>query len=341
MRQAALEQLVCPTTHAPLSLVDARVAGDEVIAGTLVAGERRYPIEDGIPRFVAEEVASDQTVRSFADKWRSHDYYRRHTAGFYTEWYLERYGFGDEAGLTAYLADKPRVLDAGTGSGRDAANFAAMSDAEVWAVDTAFEALARARREIDEPRIAFVQADIHALPLRDGFFDLVSCDQVIHHTPQPRAAFEALAQKLRRGGELCCYVYKKKADIREWVDDHVREQIADLPIDEALAACAPISALGKALAALNATLEIPADIPQLGILEGRYDLQRFIHYNVMKCFYNPDFDDFTNNIVNVDWYHPRHCHRFTPEDFQAWFDGWKVQHFDVREAGISCRALKV
>ncbi len=340
MNRAALEQLVCPTTHAPLSLEDARIEGDEVIAGTLAGGARRYPIEDGIPRFVADDVARDQTVRSFEQKWQRHDYYRRHTAAFYTAWYLERYGFGDEAGLRAFFAGERRVLDAGTGSGRDAEWFAALGAREVWAVDTAFAPLARARREIDHP-IAFVQADIHALPLPDGFFDVISCDQVIHHTPDPRAAFEALARKLRSGGHLCCYVYKQKAAIREWVDDHVRAQIADLPFDEALAACAPISALGKALAELGAILEVPADIPQLGIHKGRYDLQRFIHYNVMKCFYHPDFDELTNNIVNADWYHPRHCHRFTPEAFEAWFDGWQVQHFDVREAGISCRAAKV
>ena len=24
----------------------------------------------------------------------------------------------------------------------------------------------------------------------------------------------------------------------------------------------------------------------------------------MKCFWNDDFDFFTNNVINADWYHP-------------------------------------
>jgi hypothetical protein len=71
-------------------------------------------------------------------------------------------------------------------------------------------------------------------------------------------------------------------------------------------------------------------------------LQRFFHWNVMKCFWNDEFDFFTNNIINFDWYHPEHCFRYEPEEFKAWFaHGWEIETFDVQEAGISCRARKV
>jgi hypothetical protein len=71
-------------------------------------------------------------------------------------------------------------------------------------------------------------------------------------------------------------------------------------------------------------------------------LQRFIHWNVLKCFWNEEFDFFTNNVINVDWYHPQHCFRFEPEEFRAWFDeGWRIEAWDVRDAGISCRARKI
>ena len=49
---------------------------------------------------------------------------------------------------------------------------------------------------------------------------------------------------------------------------------------------------------------------------------------------------FTNNVVNADWYHPVHCHRFTPEEFRAWFQDWDILAWDEQEAGISCRARK-
>ncbi|HHH28322.1 MAG TPA: class I SAM-dependent methyltransferase [Polyangiaceae bacterium] len=344
MQESKVQQLVSPESAEALTLnVDER-RGDDVVSGSLAAGDRRYAIESGIPRFVPTDVMDDQTVQSFAQKWEKHDYYRRHTAGFYTQWYVDRYGFETEEGLRGFLAGKKNVLDAGTGSGRDAANFARLTEepTQVWGVDTAFISLQRASKEIGDARIGFVNADINQLPFPDEFFDVISCDQVIHHTPEPRATFANLRRKLAVGGTICCYVYRKKAVIREFVDDYVRDRVADLPIDEALEAMTGITALGKALAELDQTLELVEDIPVLGIKKGTYDLQRFVHYNIMKCFHNADFDDFTNNIVNVDWYHPRYCFRYTPDEFRAWFDeGWEIQHFDEREAGLSCRALKV
>jgi SAM-dependent methyltransferase len=220
--------------------------------------------------------------------------------------------------------------------------FAENSRATVYGVDTAWEPLVLAHREVQHPGIAFVHADINQLPFPDEFFDLVNCDQVIHHTPEPRSTFENLRRKLKPGGQICCYVYRKKAVVREFTDDFIRERIADLPIDEALAVCEAITKLGQTLAGLKVKVDVEQEIPILGIPKGEIDLQRFFHWNVMKCFWNDDFDFFTNNIVNFDWYHPRHCHRFEPDEFRAWFaEGWEIQAWDVQEAGISCRAIKV
>lgn len=302
----------------------------------------RTAIQKGIPSFVSGHTLESQTVQSFDQKWARHRYYREHTRRFYTDWYLQRYGFKDFSGLKRFLADKKLILDAGTGAGRDAANFAEHSDAIVYAVDTSRDALQIAAEELKNPRIGFVHADLHRLPFRDAFFDFINCDQVIHHTPDPRAAFGCLAKKLKTNGVICCYVYKKKAALREFADNHVRSQLSKLPIDDALKACEAITRLGQSLAALNVTLEVEEDIDVLGIKKGKLDLQRFVHWNLLKCFWNDEFDFFTNNIINFDWYHPEHCHRFEPEEFRAWFDsGWEIEAWDVQDAGMSCRARKL
>ena len=343
MNREHLRLLVCPHTREPLRADVLQSEGDEVVEATLRgAGPTTYPLRKGIPRFVPDAVARSQTVNSFAQKWAKHRYYRSHTARFYTDWYLQRYGFFDLDGLRTFLAPMARILDAGTGAGRDALNLAEHSAATVFAIDTAEEALNVARRDINHPRIAFVHADLHGLPFPDEFFDFINCDQVIHHTPDPRAAFEVLRRKLKPGGALCCYVYRKKAVIREFTDDHVRAQISKLPADEALAACEGITRLGRRLANLAVTVEVEQDIPALGIPKGTIDLQRLFHWNLFKCFWNDEFDFFTNNMINFDWYHPEHCHRFEPAQFRAWFaEGWEIQAWDVQEAGISCRARKV
>lgn len=343
MNKAILQHLVCPDTLEPLTLAEPRVDGEEIERGQLTAGaDHAYGIDAGIPSFVPADLLDTQTVRSFSQKWAKHKYYREHTRDFYTDWYLQRYGFLDESNLCEFLRDKRFVLDAGTGAGRDAANLAEHSSAEVFAVDTAVEALEVARREVDHSRVHFIHADINRLPFRDGFFDFISCDQVIHHTPDPRETFNYLTRKLKAQGRICCYVYRKKAAIREFTDDYVRDRISELPIDEALSTCEAITRLGRTLADLNQTIQIEEDIPVLGIRKGKVDLQRFFHFNVMKCFWNDRFDFFTNNIINFDWYHPRLCFRFEPDEFRAWFDrGFEIESFDVQEAGISCRARKV
>lgn len=343
MNATHLQYLVCPKTLAPLRAEVTEGRGEGILEGHLSAGGgHRYPIRGGIPGFVPADVLESQTVRSFSRKWANHKYYREHTEAFYTDWYLNRYGFFETAELRAFLEGKQFILDAGTGAGRDAANFARHSSATVFAVDTAREALDVAASQINDPRIGFIQADLNELPFADGFFDFISCDQVIHHTPDPRAAFEHLRRKLKTGGVICCYVYKKKAPAREFTDEHVRRQISELPFEEALSACEGITRLGQTLANLDITLNIEQDIPVLGIRKGPIDLQRFIHWNMFKCFWNDEFDFFTNNIVNVDWYHPQHCHRFDPAEFRAWFaDGWEIQAWDVQDAGISCRARKI
>ena len=355
MKRSVLEQLVEPDTGAPLALeVDDERDGD-VLEGALRSsaqrstGQRstgqRYRIHHGIPSFVDDEVSDQQTVRSFAEKWDKHRYYREHTRRFYTEWYLQRFGFGSDEGLRAFLADKRTILDAGTGAGRDAQNFADRCDGMVFGVDTAWHALDNAaslRAEAPHARaVELVHADLHRLPFPDGYFDFINCDQVIHHTPDPPRAFACLAKKLRRGGQITTYVYRKKSVIRELVDDHVRAELKDKTFEEALAACEAITKLGKALSDLGATLTVPEDVPSLRIHKGTYDLQRFFHYNVMKCFWNDEFDFFTNNVVNADWYHPTHCFRYTPDELRAWFDdGFHIVAWDEQEAGISCRAEK-
>ena len=47
--------------------------------------------------------------------------------------------------------------------------------------------------------------------------------------------------------------------------------------------------LGMALGQLNATIDVPEDIPYLGVRAGSFDLQRFLYWNVCKLYYRPDW----------------------------------------------------
>ena len=250
MNRFALAQLVSPGTLQPLALEVIEERDGQILTGALVEGRKEYPVRSGIPSFVPIEVQSDQTVRSFGDKWNLHRYYRKHTERFYTDWYLQRHGLDSTNGLTQLLDGKKRILDAGTGAGRDAANFAshASRDALVFGVDTAWHALENAVSLGELQNVHLVHADVNQLPFPDDYFDFINCDQVIHHTPDPSLAFRNLGKKLRPGGEITTYVYAKKAVVREFTDDYIRDRIKHGSFAEALEVCDGITKLGRALA---------------------------------------------------------------------------------------------
>jgi SAM-dependent methyltransferase len=188
----------------------------------------------------------------------------------------------------------------------------------------------------------FVQADLMDLPFRPRSFDTVFSEGVLHHTPSTRAALESVVNMLAPGGEILFYVYRKKAPLREFADDWVRDHIAPLAPDDAWEALRPLTALGEALAKLHVDVDVPRDIPYLGIKAGRHNVQRLIYWHVLKLFWNDDFSFDENNHVNYDWYHPRYAHRQTPEEVRSWCAelGLTIQHFDIEESGMTVRALK-
>jgi SAM-dependent methyltransferase len=98
------------------------------------------------------------------------------------------------------------VLDAGCGMGRFAeivhhygGTYIGMDYS--YAVDAAY------RNAGHLPGVHFVQADIFAPPFDDGVFDLAMSLGVLHHTPDPRAAFGSLSRVVKDGGQLTVTVY--------------------------------------------------------------------------------------------------------------------------------------
>lgn len=347
MRPSLVDLLVDPRTGGPLEL---RAASDaEVEDGALVAPDgHSFPIERGIPRFVAtEDAAQRQTESSFAYKWTKRDSFG--SEGMQAElhrWLIERYGFRSAAEMRAYFAGRRRTLDAGCGAGF--ATSAWIEDgwddggAEWVGVDIS-AAIDVARERLGGfGRTHFVQADVLHLPFRGQSFDAIVSEGVLHHTPSTERAMKALVPLLAPGGELMFYVYRRKAPIREFTDDYVRELIADMTPEEAWEALRPLTRLGQALAELQVEVDVPEDVPLLGIEAGRYDVQRLIYWHVAKVFWNSQMTFEENNHLNFDWYAPRYAHRHTEEEVRGWCadEGLEITHFDVDEAGFTVRARK-
>jgi hypothetical protein len=104
----------------------------------------------------------------------------------------------------------------------------------------------------------------------------------------------------------------------------------------------PLTRLGEALAKLQAEVDVPEDIPYLGIKAGRYNVQRLLYWHFAKMFWNESLSFEENNHVNFDWYHPRYAHRQTEADVRRWCAeaNLSITHFDVEESGFTVRAIK-
>jgi SAM-dependent methyltransferase len=155
-------------------------------------------------------------------------------------------------------------------------------------------------------------------PFADGAFDLIIADGVLHHTPDTRAAVEALYRKLAAGGQFFFYVYKKMGAARRFADAHIRDKLTKLSPEECYAACEGLTELGRELSRLRARVTLEKPIPALGIPEGTHDVQRLVYYNFVKCFWNEAFDYETNNMINFDWYHANYAWQHTQPEVESW-----------------------
>lgn len=266
------------------------------------------------------EANQQQTNEVFSDKWSRYEQSeeKERLYEFQRQWYLKLYGFADEAALARHLVGCRTIFDAGCGLGYKAAWFARLApQALVIGMDYSDAARQAAAAYGDLPNLFFVQGDIARTGFADGSIDYVSCDQVIMHTEDPERTFSELSRVARPGGgQVACYFYAKKALPRELLDDHFRKHCKELSRDELWAMSEQLTELGRRLSQLNVSFDAPA-IPALGIQGGTVDIQRFIYWNFLKCFWNPELGRETSVVTNFDWYSPSNARRFSEAEVRS------------------------
>jgi SAM-dependent methyltransferase len=258
-----------------------------------------------------------QTNDVFSEKWRKYgDSDEKDSLyEFQRRWYLKLYGFDSEDALREFLRGRAVIVDAGCGLGYKAAWFAQLAPhAVVIGMDYSDAAQQAAVTYPALNNLFFVQGDIARTGIRGASVDYVSCDQVIMHTEDPAQTFAELARITRRpDGELACYFYAKKALPRELLDTYFRTHCKEVSTEQLWQMAEQLTELGRRLSALKVTIESPA-IPLLGIRAGTFDLQRFIYWNFIKCFWNDELGHDTSVVTNFDWYSPSNAQRFSEQE---------------------------
>ena len=285
-----------------------------------------------------------QTNDVFSDKWEKVEKMEKieEAEKFQFKWYLDLYGFKNEEQLKIFLQSKKVILDAGCGLGYKAAWFAKLApNSIVIGMDFSEAAKIAANKYKDVTNLYFIQGDISDTKLNSGVVDYVSCDQVIMHTEVPENTFKHLTDITSHDGEFACYVYSKKALPRELLDDYFRQNVMDFDSEKVWEMSRQLTKLGKTLSELNINIDVP-DIPLLNIKGGNYDLQRFIYWNFIKCFWRDDFGVELSDATNFDWYSPSNAKRFSEEEYKKMIgvNNLEIVTFHKEEACYSGRFKK-
>lgn len=285
-----------------------------------------------------------QTENIFSDKWVEVEQYKNveKLYEFQFDWFLKLYGFDSEEKLGEYLSTKKVIIDTGCGLGYKAGWFAKLAPKSIVIGIDISDALDLAAKNFASlPNLFFLKGDIANTGLKPGSIDFVVCDQVIMHTEVPENTFAHLSDITSRQGEFACYVYSKKALPRELVDDYFRKATHNISKEEMWAFSEQLTELGKRLSELKISFESP-DIPLLGIKGGTYDIQRFIYWNFLKCFWRDDWGFDLSKSTNYDWYAPSNAKRFSKEEFLKMVSDNKleVSFLHQEEACYSGRFLK-
>jgi SAM-dependent methyltransferase len=201
MRAELIELLTCPSCQARLRLKSGTTAAIDTLL-QCSGCDREFPVVNGVPRFVAVPVndAARRTQASFGYEWTHFNDWRQSGETNFNDYF---------EGVDVSTLTRSLVLDAGCGMGRHARQIAPFAG-RVVAVDfsQAIDQAARNTREFTN--VDCLQADLLALPLKDGSFDFVYSLGVLHHLEETASALQRLVGKLKPGGRLRVYLYWKR-----------------------------------------------------------------------------------------------------------------------------------
>lgn len=253
------------------------VANDQTNVRCRACGHT-IPVVSGIPRFAGEPY-----VASFGRQWNRYDVARDEE---------------DEATFQVKTGVNPRdlagklVLDAGCGGGRYS-KLAGRFGARVVGVDLS-TAVEKARALcVDLPDVLIAQADLFDLPVAEAQFDLAFSIGVMHHSPDPRRAFVQVARRVRPGGRLSVWLYRKNTLPQEWLNSALRAVTTRLPARVLEPACVGLGVLGG-VPVVNKVLN--------------------------KVFNFSSHPDWTLRVCDsFDWYSPRYQSHHTVDELKRWF----------------------
>src|SRR4051794_40856594 len=219
----------------------------------------------------------------------------------------DRVTFQNRTGLSGDDLAGAVVLDAGCGMGRYLRVAAEMGARLVVGLDLSEAVRAAGALRGDGPGGAWVGGALLRPPRAEGSFDQIYSLGVLDHTPDPRAAFLALARRLRPGGRIAIWVYPRERPLLEAIVAVHRAVSTRLPVSWLLGLSrlmAPVGGLKRRLMASPRRL-----VGRAGVA---------LHLLTIGVSMHPDPE--VRVCDTLDWYAPRYLTRHTQDEVLGWFE---------------------
>jgi SAM-dependent methyltransferase len=186
----------------------------------------RFEIAEGIPRLFCPNDWSEsqpdvtESMKAFYEETPFPNYDDFDSVGSLIE--------KSRRGMFAKLLDDQippatRILECGCGTGQ-LTNFLSIANRTVFGTDMCLNSLRLGRRFKEQnrlPRAHFLQMNLFRPAFKPGSFDLVISNGVLHHTSDPRRAFETISRLVRPNGFILVGLYHRYGrlvtDLRRFV----------------------------------------------------------------------------------------------------------------------------
>ena len=281
-----------------------------------------------------KNIENKNTFRFFNYKWKKVPSWGIQTERIYRKWYLKRYGFKSQVDLKKFLKNK-KILEAGCGLARDSKFFRELSkNSSIYACDQSDIALKNSKKIHKNLNINFFKQDI-TKKFEEKDFDLISCDQVLHHTPNPGAVLKNFNKILNKGGYLFIFVCAKKNIYRDFCDDFLMSYFSKKSPDKLWSFAKECTKFAKTLYNLKSK--------KINFKGKKYkNIQEYIHYNLFRFWYNPSIPFNLSVSSNYDWFsnNPRYSQLQILNIIKKNLKGYKILNYYKDDASISFKLQK-
>ncbi len=185
------------------------------------------PIDRGVPRLLPDNsnrsAERENTAARFGFEWNEFsDFDVAEETKSMATWFEPR-KLSDLGGLT--------VFDAGCGMGRHATIAANHGVRQLVGIDLGNSVDAAFANTRHIPAVCIVQGDIYHPPLKNARFDAAYSIGVLHHLPDPKCGFAALASKVKHGGWFHVWVYGREGNAwLLWALNPIRRLTSRMPL---------------------------------------------------------------------------------------------------------------